>query len=295
MKASRFDSVRSSGAAIRWTVVTLSVMGAWACRADEAAFSKLAWTPVFQGVSHASIVLEKPRPLRAEVLKVSLAAPGLSVVATPDNGDAPGETTGQKTTNFLKAMKCQAAVNAGPFDKVSSQEGLGLDVSGLQVSGGKTVSPDNGYPALIFLADGSARIQKKPFPDKQIREAVCGFQIVLSHGKTVATDVKLHPRTGAALSADGRTMWLLVVDGRQAGYSEGCTTVEMAEWFRGMGAVSGINLDGGGTTTMVLEDAGGKARILNRPIHAGIPGLERPAGSHLGIRAAPLATAPGGK
>ncbi|MDB6069676.1 MAG: hypothetical protein JWL81_847 [Verrucomicrobiales bacterium] len=273
----------------------MSTLPAQQCRAGEGAFSKLDWKPVFEGVSQASLTLAAPRPLRAQVLKVSLATPGLSVVATPDNGDAPGETTGQKTTNFLKAMKCQAAVNAGPFDKVSSQEGLGLDVSGLQVSGGKTVSPDNGYPALIFLADGTARIQKKPFPGKGIQEAVCGFHIILSGGKTVATDLALHPRTAAGLSADGRTMWLLVVDGRQAGYSEGCTTVEMAEWFRDMGAVSGINLDGGGTTTMVLQDAAGNPRIVNRPIHAGIPGLERPAGSHLGIRAAALGAAEGGK
>jgi hypothetical protein len=39
---------------------------------------------------------------------------------------------------------------------------------------------------------------------------------------------------------------------------------------------------------MVIASPDGKPRILNRPIHLGIPGRERPSGSHLGITATPL-------
>ena len=264
--------------------------GLWADEPGVGGFAAASWKAVFEGVDHTAVTLQEPRPLKAQVLRVKLATPGLSVVATPDNGEAPGETTGQRTSSFLKAMQCQAAVNAGPFDKVTSTEGGPLEVSGLHIAGGKEVSKHNGYPVLFIDAGNRARIQRKP-ELAGIREAVSGFQVVLWEGKTTATDVKLHPRTGAGVSADGRTMWLLVVDGRQAGTSEGCTTVEMAAWLRAMGARSGINLDGGGTTTMVLADAAGKPIIVNRPVHAGIPGMERPAGSHLGIRARPLARA----
>lgn len=261
---------------------------AWAEEPGVEAFGKVQWRPVFQGVDHAPVILTEPRPVRAQVLRVRLETPGLSMVATPDNGEAPGETTGQRTSSFLKSQGCQAAINAAPFDLVSSQEGNPLNISGLQISGGKVVSPDNGYPALLFLKDGRARIQRQPIPGPDILEAVSGFQVVLWQGKSVATDVKLHPRTGAGVSADGRTLWLLVVDGRQVGTSEGCTTVEMAGWLRAMGADSGINLDGGGTTTMVVAGQDGKPEVLNRPVHAGIPGMERPSGSHLGVRARPL-------
>jgi hypothetical protein len=275
-----------------WEPGAFLLLGAMAQAADPGveAFGQVEWRAVFQGVEHASVVLKEPRPMRAQVLRVRLETPGLSMVATPDNGEAPGETTGQRTTSFLKAQACQAAINAAPFDLVSSLEGKPLDISGLQVSGGKEVSPDNGYPALLFLKDGRARIQRQPFPGPDILEAVSGFQIVLWQGKTVATDVKLHPRTGAGVSADGRTLWLLVVDGRQAGTSEGCTTLEMAAWLKVMGADSGINLDGGGTTTMVVAGKDGKPVLLNRPVHAGIPGMERPSGSHLGVRARALPT-----
>ncbi len=251
-------------------------------------FAVMAWRPLFQGVDHAEVVLTEPRPLRAQVLRVKLNTPGVSLKATPDNGDLPGETSSQRTSTFLKTLDFQAAVNAAPFDVVSSREGKPINISGLQVAGGKVVSPDNGYPALIVREDGTARIQRAPFPDKDIREAVSGFQVILLNRKVTATDVKLHPRTAAGVAADGRTLWLLVVDGRQAGTSEGCTTVEMAAWFQQMGADSALNLDGGGTSTMVVAGKNGDPVVLNRPVHAGIPGLERPAGSHLGIRALPL-------
>ena len=277
------------GAAFLWPV-------GWGCAGEPGggAFAGATWKEVFQGVDHAAVKLTDPRPLKAQVLRVKLETPGVSMVATPDNGEAPGETTGERTTTFLKRMGCQAAVNAGPFDKVTSAEGGALEVSGLQVSGGKVVSKDNGYPVLLIDAGGRARIRKKPALTG-IREAVSGFQVVLWEGRTVATDVKLHPRTGAGVSGDGKTLWLLVVDGRQVGTSEGCTTVEMAGWLRAMGAEAGLNLDGGGTTTMVLADPEGKPDILNRPIHAGIPGWERPAGSHLGIRAKALPVPATGK
>ncbi len=273
-----------------WGLGAFLLLGAMARAAEPGveAFGKVEWRAVFQGVEHGAVILKEPRPMRAQVLRVRLETPGLSMVATPDNGEAPGETTGQRTSRFLKSQGCQAAINAAPFDLVSSQEGKPLNISGLQISGGKVVSPDNGYPALLFLKDGRARIQRQPFPELDILEAVSGFQVVLWQGKTVATDVKLHPRTGAGVSADGRTLWLLVVDGRQVGTSEGCTTVEMAGWLKAMGADSGINLDGGGTTTMVVAGADGKPVLLNRPVHAGIPGMERPSGSHLGVRARAL-------
>lgn len=257
----------------------------------EAACRAAVWKPVFQGVELATFSAARPRPVQAQVLRVSLKTPGVRLLATPDNGAEPGETTSQLTSSFLKVQKCQAAINAAPFDKVYPIEGQPEDIVGLQISGGKTVSPASDYPALLQMDDGTLRISRPPFPDKGIREAVCGFQVILKDGKNVATDTKLHPRTGAAISADGQTLWLLTVDGRQAGYSEGCTTVEMGVWFSALGANDAINLDGGGTTTMVLANPDGSPRIVNRPIQLGIPGRERPSGSHLGIFAKPLRAA----
>jgi exopolysaccharide biosynthesis protein len=44
-----------------------------------------------------------------------------------------------------------------------------------------------------------------------------------------------------------------------------------------------MSLDGGGSSTMVIEGEDGQAVILNSPIDNYIPGRERPVGNHLGI------------
>ena len=54
------------------------------------------------------------------------------------------------------------------------------------------------------------------------------------------------------------------------------------------GAYWGLNLDGGGSTSLVISDGKGGHRLLNRPIHAGIPGAERVNANHLGLFAKPL-------
>ncbi|MDQ7819049.1 MAG: phosphodiester glycosidase family protein [Armatimonadota bacterium] len=101
---------------------------------------------------------------------------------------------------------------------------------------------------------------------ERVRHAVGGGPRLLAGGQLVsdegfpATLVSLrHPRTALGILADGRIA-LVVVDGRQPTHSLGMTLVELALELYRLGAVDGINLDGGGSSTLV---AGG--RLMNRP------------------------------
>jgi hypothetical protein len=96
-----------------------------------------------------------------------------------------------------------------------------------------------------------------------------------------------HPRTALGLDARRRLAWLVTVDGRQPGFSEGASLDELTDILISLGARDAINLDGGGSTTMVVESANGHL-VLNRPIHTGVPGRERPSANHLGVRARPI-------
>ena len=78
-----------------------------------------------------------------------------------------------------------------------------------------------------------------------------------------------HPRTAVGHSQDGRTLFLVTVDGRQPGYSVGMTLAELAGFMAsdikrfsasGASAHNAINLDGGGSTTMVVAN-----QVVNRP------------------------------
>lgn len=68
-----------------------------------------------------------------------------------------------------------------------------------------------------------------------------------------------HPRTAAGVRPDGRIL-LVTVDGRQPGKSVGMTIAELADLLVELGAAEAVNMDGGGSTTMV---AGG--RVVNSP------------------------------
>ena len=68
-----------------------------------------------------------------------------------------------------------------------------------------------------------------------------------------------HPRTAAGFSADSTRLYLITVDGRQT-TSVGITLPELAYFMTRLGIQTGMNLDGGGSTTMVVRD-----EIVNSP------------------------------
>jgi hypothetical protein len=249
------------------------------------------WHRAFVGVDYGRVAVEQPRPLRVHVLRINLQAPGIEFLATPPNPSGERHTIGMTTGTFLSRYRLQAAINAAPFGPIYKEEGKPVSVSGLTVSRGRVVSPATDLPALIITRHNEARIAEPPFDLKDVYNAVAGFSVVLRAGEVIGKEDALHPRTAAGISRDGRTLYLMVIDGRQPGYSEGVTTAEVGAWLKVLGAWDGINLDGGGTSTLVVEDARRTPRIMNLPIHDGMPGRQRVGGSHLGLRAHRL---PGG-
>jgi len=121
------------------------------------------------------------------------------------------------------------------------------------------------------------------------REAVGGFPVLLrdsvpaadldSAGGASFGPVR-HPRTAVGIAAGGRRVLLVAVDGRQRPYSDGMTLRELAAFFLALGVPVAINLDGGGSTTLVLRDRGGALRIVNRPSDAA---GERPVANALAV------------
>ena len=100
-----------------------------------------------------------------------------------------------------------------------------------------------------------------------------GVVNVRSREESMASDIAYGraPRTGVGVN-DG-TVLLMVVDGRSQ-YSAGMSLKEFATYLKRFGAVSAVNLDGGGSSEMVLD-----GKIMNRPSD----GSERPVSIGLGI------------
>ncbi len=99
-----------------------------------------------------------------------------------------------------------------------------------------------------------------------VREAIGGMPLLVQGRRNVAPRVcwsasfcARNPRTGVGFTARGHVL-LLTVDGRQPGWSVGMTMVQFARQFIRLGATWALNLDGGGSTTMVV-----RGKVRNRP------------------------------
>ena len=88
-----------------------------------------------------------------------------------------------------------------------------------------------------------------------------------------------HPRTMFGIDRAGFA-WLVTVDGRQPDTSAGMTLVELQRLAKRIGLTDALNLDGGGSTTMVIA-----GNVVNHP--------SDPTGAAHGQRRSAGASAPG--
>jgi len=102
--------------------------------------------------------------------------------------------------------------------------------------------------------------------DQPTQMAITGSQVLVQSGKVVAgNDHVRAPRTAVGIDQDTGHVLLLALDGRQTG-ARGLTTRAWARWLAGLGVDDALNLDGGGSTTMVSRDAAGTSTgVVNVP------------------------------
>lgn len=104
---------------------------------------------------------------------------------------------------------------------------------------------------------------------RDMYSAVSGGVVLLRNGgygdAQVHSNTDRHPRTALGISEDRNTLYWLVVDGRSIA-SVGMTYMDMANYFLYIDAHWAINLDGGGSSTLVAWDFD-----LNRPVTLNVP------------------------
>ncbi len=110
--------------------------------------------------------------------------------------------------------------------------------------------------------------------------------VSLSITPTSSRATERAPRTAIAVDRTLSKVFLVTVDGRQSGYSKGMNLTEFAQYLVKLGAYKALNLDGGGSTTMLARAYGNDmATLINRPSD----GWERPVSTTLqAISTAPV-------
>jgi Phosphodiester glycosidase len=257
---------------------------------------------LFQGIEYQREVRSRPRSLVIHQVKIDLMAPGIGVLVTPGNVTPDHtETNARTTSEFLRTFKLQLAINANffwyfrektPWDYFP-KSGDRVNTVGQSISNGVAYSSvEPTWPALCFSMDHHAQIEKSGDCPAGTQQAVAGSTMLVDQSKPLKTQQNtadsdgLYSRTVVAVDRRGEKLWIIAVDDKQPLYSEGVTLSEMTDFVMELGAYAAINLDGGGSTTLVAETTSG-IKILNSPIHTKIPLRERPVANHLGFYAKP--------
>jgi hypothetical protein len=102
----------------------------------------------------------------------------------------------------------------------------------------------NNLPRLTQLVGGGPRMLQDgvdvvaaSYPNEGIGSAHCSDR---------------HPRTAIGFNQDSTKVYFVVVDGRQAGFSVGMSLYEMAAFMKDVGIAHAVNLDGGGSSSIVV-------------------------------------------
>jgi len=250
----------------------------------------------FVGVTHITRVETSPRDVRMHIVTIDLAAPGIRFKVTPPGG--PRETIRQTTLQFLEEERAQIAVNAHYFLPFPSYNPF-ASLIGLGASDGNVYSafevPEQSYaivtraPALNIDAKNRASIVH-PGERVTLWNVVAGSAQIITNGiKTIPayTDGQhpgaqlesggpsdysnakswydqLNARTAIGLANRQRTLILFTVD--RADGSLGMSVGEVADLLiRDYQVEHALNLDGGGSTTLAMEDPVTHVRsIVNR-------------------------------
>jgi hypothetical protein len=310
--------MRISGSKLRAALVVWAVVVWGTALAADDVFER-----PFVGVEHVIRTEASPRPLRIHVVKIDLTAPGIRFKLTPPAGTR--ETVRQTTLDFLKQEGAQIAVNGHffiPFPSADSNAWLvgfaasdGVVYSGCEepaqsyaiLAAAPALNIDPANRAAIVHCDPASEDGKRILEPVMIGTALAGSaQIVTGGVKTIPGYAGLltpggpsnysaekswydqfNARTAIGLSQDGRALVLFTVDAR--GGSAGMSVGEVADMLiRDYGVCNALNLDGGGSTTLAMTDAGGKGSIINTPSE---DAQGRAVGSNLAVFANPTPSA----
>lgn len=203
---------------------------------------------------------------------------GAHPLAAYNAANVPAQGVGAYTSAWGSADRALTVDGAQPVAEVAVRDGKVASVSDTPGAGPVPedtvvlVGREAGAGLLAALEPGDpvgieyrARTDSGAVP----RTAVGGRELLVVDG--VAQDHEgegnntAAPRTAVGFSADGRTMQVITVDGRQTD-SGGVTLTELGVMMREAGSHSALNLDGGGSSTLVAREPGSDAlQVENSP------------------------------
>jgi exopolysaccharide biosynthesis protein len=246
---------------------------------------------LFPGIEYRREASWQPRPVMMHIVAIDLQTPGLKLLVTPKTSN-----NSRTTSAFSKEFKMKLAINASyfapfhehtPWDYYPRTGDPSAPIGEAISNGDRYGAPLKEWPVFCILPGNIAEIIDSGTCPKNTINGVAGRELLVSNGRPIASklladDDKPYPRVAVGIDRNGKKLWLIIIDGKQPLYSEGVTKVELSQIFAKLGVDKALNLDGGGSTTLVV-DTGNGATVLNAPIHAKLPMNERPVANQIGF------------
>ena len=158
------------------------------------------------------------------------------------------ESIGQRTDSLI-------AINGSAFVDPKGH-GSGGTLNGVMLLDGQAYgTAKNGYWKLVGMKNDNRMYISNYYQTNDVSNYKWGlefFPALIVDGQNVVDGtfgMGLQPRTAIGQSRDGDCM-MLIIDGRQPGYSVGCTVADCSKILERYGAFQAMNLDGGSSSVM---------------------------------------------
>lgn len=233
----------------------------------------------------------KPRTLSIYFLQLDLKNDDYELVTITSTLPVAAdifEGTLEKPEDLLIRNNALIGVNASAFQNPTNEndhiwsEGKYVDICGLIIADKKVISPAEKSKTVFWIDEFGVPNIGIPENIEKIKLSVAGWicgQLIKNGKICVKQNGKCHPRTAIGFDKNREFVTMVVVDGRQEGYSEGVTLFELAEIMKSCGCFEAINLDGGGSSIMIANE-----EFLSKTINKPSDKTHRPIPVMIGIR-----------
>jgi exopolysaccharide biosynthesis protein len=222
-------------------------------------------------------------PAAIHLIKVDLTSSEIAIYATKE------QDKGITTTEYAQRISAQVAINGDAFT-LATYTPRGLAIGGM--APWSNTADDATSAVFHFARQGERTYAAIEVPETIVTAAslpdgtegaVSGRPLLVRSGVVTTTfdcndpvtlACQRAPRSAVGVSQTGDTMYLVAVDGWQQS-SLGMSATEVAAFIQARGAFMAVALDGGSSSTLVVDDA-----LVNAPSD----GVERTVANHIGVK-----------
>ena len=161
---------------------------------------------------------------------------------------------GMRILDMMEVYGAVAGTNASGF-RDPGGEGMGGEVAGLTMSNGETWGKYNpNRSSMVITTDNKLVVGNVGgnWKDYNIRDGMQFYPVLIADGERQVQGsggYGLQPRTAVGQREDG-VMCFLIIDGRNPGWSIGCTVGDMADILESYGIINAACCDGGASSAL---------------------------------------------